>query len=95
MKSILLVVPVIALQGCGKPPESQPQVGRYEIRTGTYDSAVFGQADSGGVVTSHGVFKIDTATGQTWTLVNFTVEGKNRTNFVQEWREIKDHKNSN
>lgn len=88
--AVLFAVPI--LQGCNQ------QIGRYQIVVGTYDEVVTTegaqvvQNSTDGVSSSeqnHGVFKIDTQTGQTWIYKDALDIKTNGATEEEGWREIK------
>jgi hypothetical protein len=90
-KIILILIASPFLQGCNQ------QTGRYQIVVGTYDEVVTTEGlpvvrnNSSNISSSeqnHGVFKIDTQTGQTWIYKDALDIKTNGATEEEGWREI-------
>jgi hypothetical protein len=82
MMTLLLLMPM--LQGCNQ----QAPTGRFQIVAGTYDEIV----NSGGANSTsqmHGIFKIDTQTGNAWVYIDANAIIANGVSSTEGWREIK------
>jgi hypothetical protein len=83
--ALLLIAPL--LQGCRQKVPN----GRFQIVTGTYDEIVgnYTPPHNDTPYQQHGIFKIDTQTGETWVykdVVNIASDGTAWT--TEGWREI-------
>ena len=91
MKHLIPITAILMLCGCERQIPIVP-VGRFEIRSGTYDqdTVIYTPvATNFSTDQHHAVFKIDTISGETWIYLSSVYAISNKMSYIQGWSEIR------